>query len=88
MNSKFSRTCVGCGKITDKGSFIRIVRNNEGRITVDETGSMNGRGAYICPSADCLEKALKRHGLERSFKMPVPKETIECISEFLREHTT
>ncbi len=88
MNSKCSRTCVGCGEIYDKKSLIRIVRNTEGLIMVDETGRMNGRGAYICPSEECLEKAFKKHGLERAFKTPVPKEALNSISEYIKEHAT
>ena len=88
MNSKCSRTCVGCGETFDKRSLIRIVRNSEGLIMVDETGRMNGRGAYICPSEVCLEKAFKKHGLERAFKTPVPKEALMSISEYIKEHAT
>lgn len=88
MNSKCSRTCVGCGEIYDKKSLIRIVRNTEGLIMVDETGRMNGRGAYICPSEECLGKAFTKHGLERAFKTPVPKEALNSISEYINEHAT
>ncbi|MBQ3852123.1 MAG: YlxR family protein [Lachnospiraceae bacterium] len=88
MNSKCSRTCVGCGETFDKKSLIRIVRNTDGLILVDETGRMNGRGAYICPSAECLDKAFKKHGLDRAFKTTVPKEALESISEYIKEHAT
>ena len=88
MNSKCSRTCVGCGEIFDKKSLIRIVRNTDGLILVDETGRMNGRGAYICPSAECLEKAFKKHGLDRAFKTAVPKEALDGISDYIIKHTT
>ncbi len=74
---------MGCGETFDKKSLIRIVRNTEGLIMVDETGRMNGRGAYICPSEVCLEKAFKKHGLERAFKTPVPKEALQSISEYI-----
>ena len=79
---------MGCGEAFDKKSLIRIVRNTEGLILVDETGRMNGRGAYICPSAECLEKAFKRHGLDRAFKTNVPKEALESISGYIKEHAT
>ncbi|MCR5442106.1 MAG: YlxR family protein [Lachnospiraceae bacterium] len=88
MNSKCSRTCVGCGETFDKRSLIRIVRNSEGLIMVDETGRMNGRGAYICPSVSCLETAFKKHGLERAFKTPVPKEALDSISEYIKARAT
>ena len=79
---------MGCGEIFDKKSLIRIVRNTDGLILVDETGRMNGRGAYICPSAACLEKAFKKHGLDRAFKTTVPKEALDGISDYIIKHTT
>ena len=48
---------------------------------IDATGRKNGRGAYICPSSDCLKKAIKSKGLERSFKMNIPKEVYEQLTK-------
>ena len=86
MKSEVSRTCVGCGQVHDKKSMLRIVRNMKGEIVPDETGRANGRGAYICMSEDCLEKALKRHGLDRAFKTTVSEETIKSVTEFINGH--
>ena len=43
------------------------------------TGKKPGRGAYICPNTECLAKAQKSKGLERSFKAPVPKDVYEAL---------
>ena len=59
MKSIPQRTCIGCNLKANKNSFIRIVKNKEGKITVDRTGKVSGRGAYICDSIECLEKAIK-----------------------------
>ncbi|MBO7356797.1 MAG: YlxR family protein [Lachnospiraceae bacterium] len=83
MKSEVSRTCVGCGEVHDKKTMLRIVRNMQGEIVPDETGRANGRGAYICVSESCLEKALKRHGLDRAFKTTVSEETIKKVTEFI-----
>ena len=65
----------------DKRSLIRVVRTPDGTIILDATGKKSGRGAYICRSAECLEKAVKSHGLERSLKMAVPPEVYEELKK-------
>lgn len=77
------RKCTGCQEMKDKRQLVRIVRNNEGEFSLDFTGKKAGRGAYICPSIECLEKAQKSKGLERSFKSPVPKDVYEKLREEL-----
>lgn len=76
------RTCIGCREQKDKKDLIRIVRDADGVIAVDATGKMNGRGAYVCRNAACLEKAVKNHGLERSLKKAL---TPEMQSQLLEE---
>ena len=86
MASEVSRTCIGCGNIRDKKTMIRIVKDPQGVIRADETGRANGRGAYICVSESCLEKAIKRRGLDRAFKTAVSEETIGKVTEFIVGH--
>ena len=69
-----TRKCVGCGEMKEKKELIRVIKTQEGEIFIDATGKANGRGAYICNSADCLKKALKNRGLERSLKSQIPEE--------------
>ena len=71
MKSIPQRTCIGCNLKANKNSFIRIVKNKEGKITVDRTGNASGRGAYICDSIECLEKAIKGKKLEKAFEMRI-----------------
>ena len=75
------RKCTGCGEMKDKKEMIRVIRNDEGKLELDMTGRKNGRGAYICNDLECLRKARKNKGLERSFKMPVPPEVYEQIEK-------
>lgn len=68
----------------NKKELIRIVRNEQGEFSLDSTGKKPGRGAYICPTVECLEKAHKTKGLERSFKSAVPKEVYEQLMKELK----
>ena len=65
------RQCLGCGEMKDKKSMFRVIKTPENEILLDTTGKKNGRGAYICPDAECLKKARKSKGLERAFKMAI-----------------
>ena len=71
------RQCIGCGEMKSKKEMIRVIKTAEGEILLDATGRKNGRGAYLCPSMECFKKAVKGRGLERSFKMAIPREVYE-----------
>jgi len=73
------RKCTGCHEMKNKKELIRIVRSNEGEFSIDLSGKKPGRGAYVCPSQDCLLKAHKSKGLERSFKSAVPSAVYESL---------
>ena len=75
------RKCVGCQEMKSKKEMIRVIRTSEGEFLLDATGRKNGRGAYLCPNGDCLAKAVKNKGLERSFKQAIPKEVYEALVE-------
>jgi len=75
------RKCVGCGNSKDKKDLIRILKTPEGQIILDATGRQNGRGAYICKDLECLKKAIKNKGLERSFKQSIEKEVYDALKK-------
>ena len=75
------RKCTGCQEMKNKREMIRILRTSEGEIVLDRTGRKNGRGAYVCCSMECFEKAVKNRGLERSLKQKVPEETYENLKK-------
>ena len=79
------RQCIGCGEMKSKKEMIRILKTPEGQITVDATGRKNWRGAYLCPSRECLRKAVKTKGLDRSFKMAVPGEVYQALEKEMEE---
>jgi hypothetical protein len=67
----------------NKKDMIRVLHTAEGEFVLDFTGKKSGRGAYICPDADCLAKAVRSHGLERSFKQAIPVEVYENLRKEL-----
>lgn len=75
------RQCVGCGEMKPKKELIRVLKTEENNFIIDKTGRKNGRGAYICLARECLEKAIKSRGLERSFKMKISEEVYESLKE-------
>ena len=75
------RQCLGCGEMKSKKEMLRIIRTAEGEVFLDVTGKKNGRGAYICPSRECFQKAVKNKGIERSLKMAIPKEVYEALEK-------
>ena len=77
------RQCIGCGQMKDKKELIRILKTREGSIVIDATGKKNGRGAYICPDEECLQKAFKTKGLERSFKMAIDQSIYDELKKEL-----
>lgn len=77
------RKCTGCQEMKNKKELIRIVKSTEGAINIDGSGKMNGRGAYICPSLECLNLAKKNKGLEKSFKMAIPEDIYNNLEEEL-----
>ncbi len=79
------RQCVGCGEMKSKKEMMRVLKTAQGPIVLDATGKKNGRGAYLCLSEECLKKARKNKGLERSFKMSIPEEVYESLKKEFEE---
>ncbi len=75
------RQCVGCNEMKSKRDMIRVIKTSEDEILLDTTGKKNGRGAYLCPDSECLKKARKNKGLERSLKMGIPAEIYESLQK-------
>lgn len=80
------RKCIACQDRDAKKGLIRIVKNKEGQIFLDESGKANGRGAYICKCSECLKKAIKSKALNRAFKMEAPDDVYENLLEELKKY--
>ena len=73
------RQCMGCRERKAKKELIRVVRGTDGVVSLDFSGKRNGRGAYLCPNLQCLQKAQKAKSLERSLEVPIPDEVYDRL---------
>ena len=77
------RTCVVTREKLEKKDLLRIVKNNEGKVFVDETGKANGRGAYIKKDLETLEKAIKTKALDRHLETTISDDVYEEIKNII-----
>ncbi|MBO5509029.1 MAG: YlxR family protein [Lachnospiraceae bacterium] len=73
------RQCISCRQEKPKSELIRVIRTPEGNVCLDKTGKQNGRGAYLCGSMDCYNKAVKSKAIERTLKVSISEEVYEQI---------
>ena len=78
------RTCVVTKEKYEKKDLIRVVKNNEGMVFVDETGRANGRGAYIKKDIEVLEKAKKNKILDKHLEIQIPEEVYTKLEEIIK----
>lgn len=78
------RQCLGCNEMKPKKELIRVVKSPEGEISLDLTGKKNGRGAYICRSTECYDKARKSRRLEKAFSCRIDESVYEVMADELR----
>lgn len=79
------RMCVGCREMKPKKELLRVVKSAKGDISFDRTGKQSGRGAYICASEACLQKAVKARMLERALDKKIDEALYDQLArELLR----
>lgn len=74
------RMCVGCREMKNKRDLVRVVKTPDGSVLLDTTGKKSGRGAYICPSRECLNLAVKHKSLQKALQQEIPAEVLESIT--------
>lgn len=79
------RQCVGCREMKPKRELIRVVKSPEGAVSLDFKGKLPGRGAYVCPQAECLARARKSKALERAFEVQLPAEVYQALEQQMKE---
>ena len=79
------RQCIGCREMKPKKELIRVVRSPEGTISLDFRGKAPGRGAYLCPDAACLKRAIKAKALNRAFETEIPQEIYDDLLAKMEE---
>ena len=81
------RQCMGCRERKEKRELIRVVRGTDGTVSLDFSGRVNGRGAYLCPDPECLKKAIRSKALERALEVPIPQEVYDSLEREMEAHT-
>ena len=76
------RTCIACRSKRPKRELVRVVRAPDGHVAVDETGKRNGRGAYLCPSRECWQRALSEGLLNRALRVTLTEESRTCLDDY------
>ena len=77
------RKCTGCNEMKPKKELVRIVKSPEGEISVDLTGKKSGRGAYVCRSGECFDKARKAKRFEKAFETSIPESVYDDMAKQL-----
>ena len=75
------RMCVGCREMKEKRSLLRVVKSPEGAISFDRVGKAPGRGAYVCKSKECFERAVKQRQLERALETRIDEAVFTQLVE-------
>ena len=81
------RMCLGCNEMKPKKELIRVVKSPKGEISLDFTGKKSGRGAYICRSVECFNKARKGRRLEKAFSCKIDAGVYDAMAEELGNET-
>ena len=81
------RMCLGCNEMKPKKELIRVVKSPEGEISLDFKGKAAGRGAYICRSTECFEKARKARRFEKAFSCKIDDSVYEVMMNELGEES-
>ncbi|MFB0917591.1 MAG: YlxR family protein [Clostridiaceae bacterium] len=79
------RMCTGCMEMKPKKELIRVVKNNEGEVSLDPIGKKPGRGAYICKNKECLEKAFKSKRLNKNLETNIDEAIYEAMRAMINE---
>ena len=75
------RQCMGCRERKNKRDMLRVVRGTDGEVSLDFSGKLNGRGAYVCPDPECLKKARKSRALERCLEIAIPEQVYDRMEK-------
>ncbi|CAN5754943.1 YlxR family protein [soil metagenome] len=65
------RTCVACRRRRRQEELLRVARRPQGAVVPDVPGERaEGRGAYVCPVRDCVERAVRSGRLIQALRLP------------------
>ena len=78
------RKCLGCQESKPKKELCRIVKTQNGEIIIDDTGKLEGRGAYICYNEECLDKAIKQKRIQREFEIQINNTVYDSLRDKIK----
>ena len=76
---KLQRMCGGCMKRDEKSVFLRVVRDKDGAVIIDDKQKLSGRGVYVCKNEKCIDMAMKKKWISRGLKCDVPSDIYEKL---------
>ena len=79
MQRQPQSTCIGCNSKKSQNELIRISKNKNNEININESQKLDGRGAYLCSDIKCLEKVRKTKRIERIFGIQISDEIYEKL---------
>lgn len=82
-NPKNTRKCAACRQHSDKSGMLRVCRDRNGNIFVDESGKADGRGVWVHRSKECLDLLVKKRGLNAAFGTAVDEQVYGRLYELL-----
>ena len=74
------RRCTGCMTSFPKKDVVRFVAV-DGKLVIDHSGKLNGRGAYLCKSLECFDMAMKKKRLQRALEASISAEEVAGLRE-------
>lgn len=77
------RKCLSCNEMKEKNELVRVVKTKDNDIIVDETGKLNGRGAYICKAEACIDDVNKHNKLARALKSPISEDVYQSLLDIV-----
>ncbi len=81
------RRCAACGEQSPKGQLVRIVRTPQGKVQVDPSGKVSGRGAYLCANPQCWNRGITKNRLDNVLRSTISKDDKENLQSYFREKT-
>ena len=79
------RKCVATNERLPKQELVRVVKNNEGKVFIDLTGTANGRGAYLKRSNEAIDISIKRNSLARALECTIEESIYEELRKLINE---
>ena len=81
------RRCIVTGEVCDRGALLRFVVGPDGGIVPDVAARLPGRGLWLTPRRDIVERAVAKRVFARAARRPVtvPTELADRVESLLAQ---